>query len=524
MPDHAFTLKFTDVMALFNEAYGRVWFIVLTMLIVGYAVSRWRAKSQQTSDGHTWRLQITLPSIGERTGWIILYGLALLLRLPLLVRSLWYDEAFTAAMANTPTLSDFSTALSSDVHPPAHYLIVKLFVALFGDSEVVLRLPSLIAGLLLIYVVWRLALVLTWDKGVAWTSAILIAVLPAMSYYSVEARYPMLLALAVCTALVGLLERRLWLVVFVLYWVPLLHATGVIYTGVILILSAYYLGTRAAKIIFLVSPSVIISGVLILAQSGDVANGFWLPDVNPTWHLIDMTVTLKTDNGIAALNVMLVITLLTLLSVWVARDFLYHYWRGQVAAVIALVPLILWFIGEIWHPIYLQRAVIASTVIVVILWAYALPRLHWLINLSFWCVVVFSIITAQHSYLIEKNVSVRDVFQRCNGADYVYATTTHMAINALYYAPAPLKAWRDGNSIAQELSTDAKQAMGLQLVRGINDLPSGEWCMVVMYEANIRPAEITHVNYIVRHNQIISDDWLQANPLMSYRIVRFWHD
>lgn len=528
MPDSAFTMEFAEVMGLFNEAYERLWFIVLTMLLIGFVLSRWKAKSWQESPLAKWRLPSVIPTPSEKAIWLMIHGIALALRLPLLVRSLWYDEAFTAAMANTPTLSDFGKALISDVHPPLHYLITKIFVAAFGQSEIVLRLPSLIAGLLIIYMVFRMTLSLLPHieerRIIAFYASVLVAILPAMSYYSVEARYPMLLALAVCTALWALFEQRVKLLTVALLCIPLLHAVGIIYAGVLLILSAYQLRSRAAKVILLTTPSVIAAGLLILIQSSDVANGFWLPPVNPTWHIIDMTVMLKVSDGALALVIMLTIMFVTALSIWVARGLLTRSWRGQFVAVIALVPVALWAVGEVWHPIYLQRAVLASTIMIVVIWSYAMTRLHWSITLLFWLVLNLSIIAAQHDYLIEKQVTIRDVFDYCDGVDYVYATTTHMGINALYYAPAPLKAWRNGDSLAQELSNEAKQSLGLQLVQGYNDLPSGEWCLVAMYEANTRDAEIRHINHIVKNNRVSRDEWINVSPLMSYRIVRFFHD
>lgn len=521
------TMKFTDVMATFNDAYARLWVIVLTALIIGYVYNRWRNKG--VAPRHTHEQQtVTVQDIRSNNpyaSWRWIFAIALLLRVPYLFRSLWYDEAFTAAMANTQTLNDFGKALVSDVHPPLHYLTVKLPVTFFGDGEIILRLPSLVAGLALIYVVYRLALALTKDINVAFISAWLVVILPALVYYSAEARYPMMLALAVCIAALAMLEDKPKLLAASLICIPLLHATGMIYAGVLLLLCIVY-QRHWLRIYCVVMPVIIAAGALMLSQSRDVANGFWLPEVHPTWHLIDMTVTQKTGNPAVAMLIMITIMSITVISLWVSRRWIISA-KGVVALVIMGVPAILWVIGILWHPIYLQRTVIASAIPIIICWAYALPRLNVFATYALRAAIVVSAATASHSYLIGTQPSIREVFQRgCNGAEYVYATTTHMAINALYYAPAPLKVWVNGDSVAQELSKDAKTALGMSLVRGINDIPRGEYCLLVMYEANTRTIEIAFVNYIIEadDNFILSDKWIPVSPLMSYRIVRFQHE
>lgn len=71
-------------------------------------------------------------------------------------RLFWFDEFFTVRIAQLPTWTMIWTALShaADSLPPFYYMLVRLFQALFGNSEVVARLPStlaMVAGLLLTF-------------------------------------------------------------------------------------------------------------------------------------------------------------------------------------------------------------------------------------------------------------------------------------------------------------------------------------------------------------------------------------
>ena len=68
-------------------------------------------------------------------------------------RLFWFDEYFTVRIARLPTWAMIWTALShaADSLPPFYYMLVRAFGALFGNSEVVARMPStlaMVAGLL----------------------------------------------------------------------------------------------------------------------------------------------------------------------------------------------------------------------------------------------------------------------------------------------------------------------------------------------------------------------------------------
>ena len=62
-------------------------------------------------------------------------------------RLLWYDEIFTLYVARLPDTKSVIQALlnGADVHPPADYLIRHMSIRLFGESELALRLPSMVA-------------------------------------------------------------------------------------------------------------------------------------------------------------------------------------------------------------------------------------------------------------------------------------------------------------------------------------------------------------------------------------------
>ena len=107
-------------------------------------------------------------------------------------RPLWFDEIFTAWAARLPT-KDLVEVLRLDSGPPGFYLIEKPFMRLadrFADGDPLLRLPSLLAVLLLFAAARSL------PRGTARSAfVILLSCSTLLNLYSGEARPYALLAL-----------------------------------------------------------------------------------------------------------------------------------------------------------------------------------------------------------------------------------------------------------------------------------------------------------------------------------------
>lgn len=85
----------------------------------------------------------------NRYFWIglIIFGLGIWLRLYKLGNpSLWNDETFTWLFARLDWYQMIDTVRLDGETPPVYYSIAKVFLDLFGDGEVALRLPSALAG------------------------------------------------------------------------------------------------------------------------------------------------------------------------------------------------------------------------------------------------------------------------------------------------------------------------------------------------------------------------------------------
>jgi 4-amino-4-deoxy-L-arabinose transferase-like glycosyltransferase len=142
---------------------------------------------------------------GKLVSWWPLAALIVLaaaLRLATLdLQSFWYDEAFTPVHVLHGGLG---ATLRAVVHhentPPLWYLIAWADARLFGDGALALRLPSAIAGVLTVPVVWAAAQQLAGRRAALFAAAI-VAVNPLFVWYSQEARAYGLFVLSAALAL-----------------------------------------------------------------------------------------------------------------------------------------------------------------------------------------------------------------------------------------------------------------------------------------------------------------------------------
>ncbi|HEX4672278.1 MAG TPA: glycosyltransferase family 39 protein, partial [Solirubrobacteraceae bacterium] len=102
-------------------------------------------------------------------------------------RGLWLDEATEVSQAHLSYGAMLHQLATTDVHPPLHHTVLWLTVRVLGDGELAVRAPSLIAGTLLIPVLYRVGLEL-YDRRAGLAAAALGAVAPFPVWYSQEAR------------------------------------------------------------------------------------------------------------------------------------------------------------------------------------------------------------------------------------------------------------------------------------------------------------------------------------------------
>src|SRR5207245_6487244 len=91
------------------------------------------------------------------TALLILAGLVvagLILRLAV-SRGIWLDEAISIHQARLSLHDLLRNLYFGDRQPPLHHLVLWLTIRAFGHGEFVVRLPSLIAGTLIVPVLYE---------------------------------------------------------------------------------------------------------------------------------------------------------------------------------------------------------------------------------------------------------------------------------------------------------------------------------------------------------------------------------
>lgn len=397
--------------------------------------------------------------LGQKIFWAILWALAIVARIPMLFSNAWYDETFSYAMTR-PSWTGFLNALMSDVHPPLHYLILRLLS--ISDSMLVLRLPSFFAGLVLIWIIYRITLNLAGNIRDARLAAIITAFMPAAIYYSTEARYPMLLAVAVCGSFLAILSGKQKAFILCAVATAYLHNIGIIYA-----LSLAWVAwlNHGKKWRLSIGLSLGLSALWIpflLLQSQDVSNGFWLPELSPFTHLTDMTLG-RYGKSLEAIFITTIFAMTACIFAGLYLNSLAY--RTELIFLAIGLPFIVFAIGLVWKPVYLPRAFLGSIALLIPSFAMFVNRIkaQWRIALLS-CLFGAAISSNIGLYQTDRASREAALFEQCAGADAVFTTSTSIAIMARYYVDAPVFAWEKSNNQHQELNTDALEAMGIRVV------------------------------------------------------------
>ena len=170
-----------------------------------------------------------LPLSLQRTALFLafLIGVSLALRTQAIHARYWIDEGLSVGIASHP-ISDIPGLLRQDGSPPLYYLLLGVWVQLFGTGEAHTHMLSLIFVLVTVPVAFYGARALFGDKA-GWVAAILAAVCPYLTYYAQETRmYALaaLLSLIVTTSFAATFaeRRRGWLPVFAASTTLLIYA------------------------------------------------------------------------------------------------------------------------------------------------------------------------------------------------------------------------------------------------------------------------------------------------------------
>lgn len=154
------------------------------------------------------RLSDRLEGSRANSAWVVaaITLLAAALRIPELGQSLYGDELWTYVGATPSGLGEMLDFVRSDeeITPPL-YTFIALLSAKLGEPSVLIRLPSVIAGVATIPLVYAIGL-RTVGRRAGMLAALIAALSPFLAFYSVEARaYSLSVALVAASTLLMLL-------------------------------------------------------------------------------------------------------------------------------------------------------------------------------------------------------------------------------------------------------------------------------------------------------------------------------
>lgn len=316
----------------------------------------------------------------RRLFWVIAAAALLLFVIGSWIPSFWYDEAATLRLARLPLPDLLAFAGHRDAVHVVYALFMHGWIALTGESELLVRLPSAFASALASGGVFVLARRLGGDRGAATLAAALFAFLPRTLLQTGEARsYAIAVALLVAAALLALRasasgRARDWL------WYGLVAALAVwcfAYAALVLpalgMLAARGAGDRRRRavrgLLAAVVPALpaIPLVLLMLGQRGQVA---WLETqaVNP------YTVIVEPFFGWAA---WLAAGAIALLVVGIVR--------GRLRATGAVLALVIWTLlpavvllaaGLVTQPLFTPRYLAVSAPALAVLCGLAVSGLR----------------------------------------------------------------------------------------------------------------------------------------------------
>lgn len=415
---------------------------------------------------------------------IVLVGA--LVRLVSLFTPVWYDETFTARIASLP-FPNLYGAVMGDVHPPLFYGLEWLAVHLLGNNLFALRLFPAFFGVAGIVVAFRLAKAYGLSTDAAHWSALTVAVLPSLLYYSVEARGYSLLVLLVGVALLSLEADHYLGFVGSLALIPLTHNLGYVFVAVIGLIALIRYRRRVIKplIVAAILPTVWLP--FMMQQSRDVADGFWLGTVESvnagllSRTFFDMLMTTKLAQAavLPAYVLGLALTLLCAVRLW---RWLAAKWTLPV--VMLGVPLLVLLASVVWHNVFLARAMLGCTLALALVWAKLTEQSRFgrlLLALTLGVGLI--------GFLAHKDEApdLTATFAPCRGRT-VWTTDIPAATFAGFYLQGqPVDLWTGAGDLNQQLPDSARSAMQFRQYERVS--LTGPACVIAFDTPLTKPEE-----------------------------------
>jgi 4-amino-4-deoxy-L-arabinose transferase-like glycosyltransferase len=324
---------------------------------------------------------------------ILLLGTTLRL-ISISARPIWYDEAFAILFSQKgPAAMLYGTLApagsgAADIHPLGYYTLLWGWMGIFGESMAASRLLSVVAGMISVLVIYKIAEEL-FTEHTALVSALFLAISPFQVHYSQEIRMYSFLGLWLGLATLCYAKGRRggqarWWIGFAL------SAALAQYTHN---LAAFYLAPLAASALLqrdwraLRSAAAAGTAAVVLylpwlihlpTQIAKIDQAYWVERPGPA-RLLTLLLTFTTNLPLPgewlAAGLFLTLSAATLaswqtLKAW--RIKVTNLSHGLWILYLSFAPPLLLYIFSQWKPVYIERALIASGMMFCIWLAWSL--------------------------------------------------------------------------------------------------------------------------------------------------------
>ena len=223
--------------------------------------------------------------------------LSFCLRLIGINQSMWLDEAISVSVARMPIEKIVPIFSVQDFHPPIYYWFLNIWIKVFGDKVVTMRLSSVLFSLITIWLVYLIGVKIK-DKKLGFWAALLTGINPLLIYYSQELRMYSMVVMLLTGAVyffVKLNKKYTWKDIFgfgFLTGLSFMTFYGSIFlTGAMIL---YFLINKKWKIFWLSSIGILVAILVVspllltqLKMSGQMLNQV------TNWSLVLGKVNLK---------------------------------------------------------------------------------------------------------------------------------------------------------------------------------------------------------------------------------------
>lgn len=316
-----------------------------------------------------------------RTRFVLILLLALGIRLlGIASRPIWYDEAFSILFAEKGPIAMLhgtvgaTGAESAEEHPLGYYVILWLWMNIFGGSIGSVRMLSIFIGIGIVYLTYRISLEL-FDAKTAETSMLITALMPFQVHYAQEIRMYAFLAMWLLLAVYSYLrgsrsgEWRWWLVFgFSSALAQYTHNLAAFFLIPLAVTPLIQRDWRTFRFVLLSGLFAILLYspwlIQLPSQLAKVDQSYWVsrPDISSllTLLLVFTTNTPLPDVWILpALTIAFLIVVIGLIQTTRVKSG-NEKSDGLWILFLTFAPPLMLFIFSQWIPVYIERALLPS--------------------------------------------------------------------------------------------------------------------------------------------------------------------